>query len=81
MVMTELSIDLIVAAAADQVWDVIGHQFDRIGDWATAIPRSTALADATATAAGRGDAGRDTRSSTPPSVAASVRPASGSFPA
>jgi hypothetical protein len=52
MVMTQLSTDLIVAAAADQVWNVIGHQFDRIGDWATAIPHSTALADAIPTTAG-----------------------------
>jgi hypothetical protein len=41
--MPELSIDLLVAAPADQVWDVIGHRFDRIGDWATAITASTAI--------------------------------------
>jgi hypothetical protein len=40
--MTELSTDLIVVAPADQVWEVIGPGFDRIGDWATAIPASTA---------------------------------------
>jgi hypothetical protein len=52
MVMTELSTDLIVAAPADPVWDVIGHQFARIGEWATAVPHSSSLADATPTAAG-----------------------------
>jgi hypothetical protein len=41
--MPELSTDFIVAAPADRVWDVIGRRFDRIGDWATAIPSSTAL--------------------------------------
>ena len=41
--MTELSTELIVAAPADQVWQVIGPGFDRIGDWATAIPTSTAI--------------------------------------
>jgi len=41
--MPELSTDLIIAAPADRVWDVIGRQFDRIGDWATAVPSSTAL--------------------------------------
>jgi hypothetical protein len=41
--MPELSTDLIVAAPAERVWDVIGRQFDRIGDWATAIPASAAL--------------------------------------
>jgi Polyketide cyclase / dehydrase and lipid transport len=42
--MTELSTDLIVAAPADQVWEVIGPGFDRIGAWATAIPTSTDIA-------------------------------------
>jgi hypothetical protein len=41
--MTELCTDLIVAAPADHVWEVIGPGFDRIGDWATAIPTSTAI--------------------------------------
>jgi hypothetical protein len=41
--MPELFTDFIVAAPADRVWDVIGRHFDRIGDWATAIPSSTAL--------------------------------------
>jgi hypothetical protein len=34
----------VVAASADAVWDVIGRRFDRIGEWATAIPASTAIA-------------------------------------
>ncbi len=41
--MTELSTDLIVAAPAEAVWEVIGRRFDRIGDWATAIAASTAI--------------------------------------
>lgn len=41
--MPELSTDFVVAAPADAVWDVIGRRFDRIGEWATAIPASTAL--------------------------------------
>lgn len=45
--MTELCTDLIIAAPADQVWKVIGPGFARIGDWATAIPTSTAIAIAT----------------------------------
>jgi hypothetical protein len=39
-----LSKQIIVAAPADAVWQVIGPGFDRIGDWATAIPASTAVA-------------------------------------
>jgi hypothetical protein len=41
--MPELSVDLVIAAPADQVWNVIGPGFDRIGEWATAIPASTAV--------------------------------------
>jgi hypothetical protein len=41
--MPELSTEFAVAAPADAVWDVIGRRFDRIGEWATAIPASTAL--------------------------------------
>jgi hypothetical protein len=41
--MPELSTDFTVAVPADRVWHVIGRRFDRIGDWATAIPSSTAL--------------------------------------
>ena len=41
--MPELSLDLIVDAPADAVWDVVGRRFDRIGDWATVIPASVAV--------------------------------------
>lgn len=41
--MPELSVDLIVAAPADRVWNVIGPGFAAIGQWATAIPASTAV--------------------------------------
>jgi len=40
--MTALTSDTVIDAPADAVWHVIAHQFDRIGDWATAIPASTA---------------------------------------
>lgn len=33
----EVSID----APAAAVWEVVAHQFDRVGEWATAIPSST----------------------------------------
>lgn len=41
--MSALFIDFVVAAPAEQVWEVIGRRFDRIGDWATAIPASTPI--------------------------------------
>ena len=41
--MPELSLDLIVDAPADAVWDVVGRRFDRIGDLATVIPASQAV--------------------------------------
>jgi hypothetical protein len=41
--MTDISVDLDIAASADRVWDVIGPGFDRIGEWATAIPASVAI--------------------------------------
>jgi uncharacterized protein YndB with AHSA1/START domain len=41
--MTALTNEVVIDAPADVVWQVIAHQFDRIGDWATAIPASTAL--------------------------------------
>jgi hypothetical protein len=50
--MPELSTDLIITAPAEQIWEVIGRRFDRIGDWATAIQHSTALPNAAATTAG-----------------------------
>jgi hypothetical protein len=37
--MPDLSVDLVIAAPADRVWNAISPGFDRIGDWATAIPR------------------------------------------
>jgi hypothetical protein len=50
--MPELSIDLTVEAPADAVWDVVGRRFDRIGEWATAIPASEAIAVPTAPSPG-----------------------------
>jgi polyketide cyclase/dehydrase/lipid transport protein len=41
--MPELSIDFIVEAPAEAVWDVVGRRFDHIGEWATAIPASAAI--------------------------------------
>ena len=40
--MSALTSAIIIDAPADRVWQVIAHQFDRIGDWATAIPASAA---------------------------------------
>src|SRR4029450_2010867 len=40
--MPYLFTEFVVAAPADAVWDVIGRRFDRIGEWAAAIPASTA---------------------------------------
>jgi hypothetical protein len=34
---------IIIDAPAETVWDIIGRQFDRIGEWATAIPSSAAI--------------------------------------
>jgi hypothetical protein len=33
--MTLLTSDIIVAAPAERVWQVVAHRFDRIGEWAT----------------------------------------------
>jgi len=41
--MSRLSAQITIEASADAVWDVIGRHFDRIGEWATAIPASVAL--------------------------------------
>jgi hypothetical protein len=41
--MSMLTHQFIVEAPADAVWDLVGRRFDRIGDWATAIPASVAL--------------------------------------
>jgi Polyketide cyclase / dehydrase and lipid transport len=42
--MPQLSTDLTIDAPAGQVWEAIGPGFARIGDWATRIPASTAIA-------------------------------------
>ena len=34
---------IIINAPAEAVWDIIGRQFDRIGEWATAISASAAV--------------------------------------
>jgi hypothetical protein len=41
--MPDLYTEFVVAAPAEAVWEMIGRRFDRIGEWATAIPASTAL--------------------------------------
>jgi hypothetical protein len=43
--MPELSTDFIVAAPAERMWEVTRRRFDRIGDWATAIPNSATRHD------------------------------------
>jgi len=40
--MATITAERIIEAPADAVWEVIAHQFDRVGEWATAIPTSTA---------------------------------------
>jgi Polyketide cyclase / dehydrase and lipid transport len=49
--MPTLSRHVIVDAPADAVWEVVGRQFDRIGEWATAIKASTAIPASTKTTA------------------------------
>jgi hypothetical protein len=39
--MSSLTSHIIITAPADAVWEIVAHRFDRIGDWATAIPSST----------------------------------------
>ncbi len=51
--MPTLSRHLIVDAPADAVWEVVGRQFDRVGAWATAIPRSAPILAPTTSAAPR----------------------------
>ena len=60
MGMRQLSADLAIDAPADQVWEVIGPGFARIGDWASVIPASAPIpgADASACAVGAPAAGR-----------------------
>src|SRR5262249_27494585 len=43
LLMSRLSSALIVEAPADAVWEVVGRGFHRIGEWASAIPASTAI--------------------------------------
>lgn len=38
--MVKLSNHIVIEAPAAEVWEVIGPQFDRIGQWATVIPSS-----------------------------------------
>jgi hypothetical protein len=38
--MTTVRAHVSVDAPAAAVWEVVAHQFDRVGDWATAIPSS-----------------------------------------
>jgi hypothetical protein len=45
--MPKISKQITVAAPAEAVWEVLGPGFARIGDWATAVPASTALASPT----------------------------------
>jgi hypothetical protein len=42
--MQPLTSTITIDAPADSVWDIIAHQFGAIGEWATAIPASTAIA-------------------------------------
>lgn len=40
--MAKLTNHVIIEAPPEAVWEVVAHQFDRIGEWATAIPLSAA---------------------------------------
>jgi hypothetical protein len=42
--MNEISATVVIAAPADLVWNVVAHQFDRVGLWARAIPASRPVA-------------------------------------
>jgi len=48
--MPQFSMQIVVAAPADAVWDLVGRRFDRIGDWATAVPSSSKLPTVSGTA-------------------------------
>lgn len=41
--MQPLTSTITIDTSADQVWDIIAHQFGRIGEWATAISGSTTI--------------------------------------
>jgi Polyketide cyclase / dehydrase and lipid transport len=53
----KVSSETIIDASADRVWEIVGHQFTRIGEWATAIPTSRPSSQ-TPSAAGAPAAGR-----------------------
>jgi hypothetical protein len=36
-----ITAEIIIQSPADAVWEVLAHQFERVGEWATAIPSST----------------------------------------
>jgi hypothetical protein len=38
--MSLFSRQITIHAPADEVWEVVGRQFDRVGEWATVIPAS-----------------------------------------
>ena len=44
--MSQLTSDIVIDAPAEQVWQVVAHRFDHIGDWATAVPASTSTVTA-----------------------------------
>ncbi|HZO66226.1 MAG TPA: SRPBCC family protein, partial [Kribbellaceae bacterium] len=44
--MSQLTSDIVIDAPAEQVWQVVAHRFDGIGDWATAVPASTSTVTA-----------------------------------
>ena len=46
----KLSSETVIEASADRVWEIVGHQFARIGEWAAAIPASLANPPAAAVA-------------------------------
>jgi hypothetical protein len=41
-----VSSETLIEASADRVWETVGHQFARIGEWATAIPASRPMSQA-----------------------------------
>lgn len=42
--MANIADEVIIEAPADAVWEVLAHRFDRIGEWASGVPASTASA-------------------------------------
>lgn len=41
--MTAISMKITIAAPAEQVWELVGHHFDRVEEWASAVHASHAL--------------------------------------